>query len=46
MKYDFAIRKLEIAIEKGQNNALSVCLSVWTNAKFIIHKIKHLLFYL
>lgn len=29
MKYDFAIRKLEIAIEKGQNNAMSVCLSVW-----------------
>ena len=28
MKYDFAIRKLEIAIEKGQNNAMSVCLSV------------------
>ena len=46
MKYDFAIRKLEIAIEKGQNNAMSVCLSVCLsvslefNAKFIIHKIK------
>lgn len=42
MKYDFAIRKLEIAIEKGQNNAMSVCLSVSLefNAKFIIHKIK------
>ena len=26
MKYDFAIRKLEIAIEKGQNKP---CLSVW-----------------
>ena len=24
MKYDFAIRKLEIAIEKGHNNAMSV----------------------
>ena len=43
MKYDFAIRKLEIAIEKGQNKpCLSVCLSVCLefNAKFIIHKIK------
>lgn len=39
MKYDFAIRKLEIAIEKGQNKpCLSVCLEF--NAKFIIHKIK------
>lgn len=38
MKYDFAIRKLEIAIEKGQNNAMSVCYEF--NAKFIIHKIK------
>ena len=43
MKYDFAIRKLEIAIEKGQNNAMSVCLSVCLsvcyefNAKFVIH---------
>jgi hypothetical protein len=43
MKYDFAIRKLEIAIEKGQNNAMSVCLSVCLsvcyefNAKFTIH---------
>lgn len=38
MKYDFAIRKLEIAIEKGQNNTMSVCHEF--NAKFIIHKIK------
>ena len=43
MKYDFAIRKLEIAIEKGQNNAMSVCLSDCLsvcyefNAKFTIH---------
>ena len=43
MKYDLAIRKLEIAIEKGQNNAMSVCLSVCLsvchefNAKFTIH---------
>ena len=39
MKYDFAIRKLEIAIEKGQHNAMSVCLSVCYefNAKFTIH---------
>ena len=43
MKYDFVIRKLEIAIEKGQNNAMSVCLSVCLsvcyefNAKFTIH---------
>jgi hypothetical protein len=39
MKYDLAIRKLEIAIEKGQNNAMSVCLSVTNltqNLLFII----------
>lgn len=34
-KYDFAIRKLEIAIEKGQNNAMSVT-NLTQNLLFII----------